>query len=249
MARVSLGSVPAGPTSALLDLGGGHATAMTRSISVSRAGASKRSPVATRSASIRKSLTRQTGRDARRRLAVVATGGRLQAGDGASAAWPVRLSFCFASTLVTLSWRPTIARSCLSMKSGGASVTAHGRRLFVVGDDLCSFRSVRSVTILSKPDVVSWWTSSGAVDVDHLVVPGRHDLAVLRLRRIPPRRDVAVDDGDDQQRAGPGSGLPLRVGARNVGPNRGELVVDDERQGCGLQLCRSGRSPVEWVTR
>jgi hypothetical protein len=53
--------------------------------------------------------------------------------------------------------------------------------------------------------------------VDDRIVPGRYDLAVERLRRIPVGRDVALRALKDHQRlVALGQILPMRVGAREM---------------------------------
>ena len=71
------------------------------------------------------------------------------------------------------------------------------------------------------------------------VVPGRHDLAVLVLRRVERRADVLMRPLENDKAFGRrGQFVPLRVAACEVSAQRATLRavgVDQERDGVGLQ--------------
>ena len=105
------------------------------------------------------------------------------------------LSLRLASMRSITSSMPTIALSCLAMKSAGASSTDHlfgSVPLVVVGEPADQVELPRVVVVDGEPPV----------DEHALVVPRRDDPAVLALRRIPRRRHVGVRSGEDRQRLG-----------------------------------------------
>ena len=94
-----------------------------------------------------------------------------------------------------------------------------------------------------------------SVDVDDLVVPGRHDPGVLGLRRVPRRRHVAVGGGEDDEGVGVVQLAPVRVHARQV-TAQGQLLTvgivladDDERQRTRHQAARTVRHEMPEARR
>ena len=116
-----------------------------------------------------------------------------------------------------------VHRPCLARTGrGGASLVVDGEIL-----DHLSFPR-RVVVDLDR-----------AVQVDELVVPRRHDLAVHGLGRIPTRRHVGIGARHDHQTLDAVDRAPVRIAASEVGAQARQVVVDDERQCGGRQAGRA----------
>ena len=83
-----------------------------------------------------------------------------------------------------------------------------------------------------------------AVDVQHLVVPGRDDPAVLDLARVPARRDVGVGSRQDRQRLRLPAGLPPVLVGRATWPSKACRSASYS-SGSGVDTSPSGRRSDE----
>ncbi len=86
-----------------------------------------------------------------------------------------------------------------------------------------------------------------AVGMNRCVIPGRHDLAVLLLRRVPGRRHIGVGAVEDRQRLTHRRFLPLRVGLRHMAVQNAVLAfvrIEEQRQRRAEQPARGGRDEI-----
>ena len=181
------------------------------------------------------------------------------------------LTFHLPTSAVTSISMPTMARSIVSTKSAGASSTAHRRGRRRAGDAAPSCRSVRRDTKARSQAASSIARSRPrACTID--VVPGRHDLAVLGLARVPGRRDVGLRRPRRRPahrhrcapRATPGWRAPRGCAARRARASpaswmKGMLLatmppascVTSRPNGCARISCcsTSGRFSAKWAGR